>query len=214
LLLSAFLVGCGGGGGGPRPSSPSDADRDGIADAQDCAPTDSTTWQRLSFQSLDSDADGHRANSAGELCVGGSLPSTHFASPVAASDVDCDDSDTSRWQNRPYSSRDVDADGFSIAAAGQVCSGASLPAGYGPTAPLAVAADCDDANAVAWRVMTTYGDADADGVGAGAGEVMCMGANPPANRSLLGYDPSDDPSDPDAGAIASVDLPSWLLTTP
>ncbi|WP_161829938.1 hypothetical protein [Steroidobacter agaridevorans] len=175
---------------------------------------DASRWQNLSYQSVDSDADGHRASSSGQLCAGSALPSSHSASAVAASDVDCNDSDASLWRILPYVSRDADADGFSLAASGEVCSGDALPAGYGTTAPQATLADCDDSSATTWRVMMTYGDADGDGVGAGAGEVTCIGTNAPPARSLLGYDPVDDPSDPTAISVSNLELSAWQLTTP
>src|SRR5687768_4949459 len=84
-LLFALVAGCGG-GGGSRP--PSNGDGDPFADAQDCAPSDASRWQSLSFQSLDADADDHRTNSAGQLCAGASLPATHSATAVAANEVD------------------------------------------------------------------------------------------------------------------------------
>ncbi|WP_129642368.1 hypothetical protein [Peristeroidobacter agariperforans] len=264
LLLFAFLAACGGGGGKKRPS---DADADGVADAQDCAVNDASRWQNLSYQSVDGDADGHRANSSGQLCAGTALPSSHSASAVASGDVDCNDNNAALWRILPFVSRDTDADGFSvadsgdicsgealppgygttapeataadcddssattwrilsflsrdadadgfsIAASGDICSGEALPSGYGATAPRTAAADCDDSSATTWRVTMTYGDADGDGVGAGAGTVTCIGANAPAARSLLGYDPVDDPSDPNATSVSNYELPVWQLTTP
>lgn len=210
LLLCGFLAGCGGGGGRRAP----DADADGVADAQDCAVNDASRWQNLSFQSIDGDSDGHRANSSGQLCAGSALPSSHSTSTVAAGDVDCNDNNASLWRILPYIARDADADGFSVAASGEVCSGNVLPAGYSTTAPQLTAADCDDSSNAVWRVMMTYGDADADGVGAGAGAVTCMGTAAPPARSLLGYDPVDDPSDPTATAVSNLELPAWQLTTP
>ena len=213
FLFGAFLVGCGGGGGGSDGRA-RDTDGDGVADAQDCAAANSTNWRLLGFQSVDVDGDSHRVNSSGELCVGSALPSTHFASAVAASEIDCDDSSASTWQMQSYVSRDADADGFSVAMSGEVCSGTTLPAGYGTTIPPAISADCDDTAASVWRFMTTYRDADGDGVGAGSGEPTCVGANASPNRSLLGYDPVDDPSDPTAATLSNLELSPWQFTVP
>lgn len=208
FLITAVLVGCGGGGGGKQPPN---ADGDGVADAQDCAPVDSTRWRVLQFQAIDAEGDGHAVNSPGELCVGAALPSTHFASAVPASDVDCDDTAASVWRLLPYEGRDADMDGFNVAASGEVCSGAALPSGYHATTSPPVSADCDDANAAVWRLRMTYGDADGDGVGAGPGDVTCIGAGAAPNRSLLGYDPVDDPNDPNAITSSTVELASWQL---
>jgi hypothetical protein len=214
LCVLVAVAGCGGGGGSSGSRQPPDGDNDGFADAQDCAASDATRWQLLAFQSVDLDADGRRVNSSGQICSGSALPSTHFAAAVAAGDVDCDDTNASISQLRPYASRDVDADGFSIASSGEVCSGAALPAGYGTTAPTIAAADCDDTIAAIWRLRMTFRDADADGVGAGAGEISCMGSGAPTGRSLRGYDPIDDPGDPNAGTVSNLELASWQLTTP
>lgn len=211
FLLLAFLTGCGGGGGGRRAP---DADADGVADAQDCAVNDATRWQNLSYQSVDNDSDGRRVNASGQLCAGSSLPSTHSTATVATADIDCNDNSAAIWRMMPFASRDADVDGFSVTASGQVCSGDSLPASYGATAPQPASADCDDSSAAIWRRMTTYVDADGDGIGAGPGQVTCVGNNAPSTRSLLGYDPVDDPSDPTATNVANVELPSWQLTTP
>jgi hypothetical protein len=61
--------------------------------------------------------------------------------------------------------------------------------------------------------MTVYADADSDGVGAGGGSVACLGTAAAPGFSLLGYDPADDPTDPDS-PISTLELSSWLLATP
>jgi hypothetical protein len=60
--------------------------------------------------------------------------------------------------------------------------------------------------------MMLYVDADGDGVGAGAGQISCVGTAAPPGFSLLGYDPLDDPSDPTAAVISSLELAPWQLT--
>jgi hypothetical protein len=265
LLLFAILSGCGGGGGGGKRAS--DADADGVADAQDCAPSDASRWQNLSFQSIDSDADGRRVNSGGQLCAGSSLPASRSTSTVTASDadcndnlasvwrdapyaardvdsdgfsvvasgtvcagndlpagfgstapasasIDCDDNLASVWRDAPYAARDVDSDGFSVVASGRICTGNALPAGFGSTAPASASIDCDDSTASIWQLRMTYSDADADGVGAGAGMLTCMGATAPPTRSLLGYDPVDDPNDPTSATVSNLELEVWQLSTP
>jgi hypothetical protein len=198
LVVCATLFGCGGGSSTPR--SP-DADRDSVADAQDCAPSNPAAWQFLEFQSQDADSDSHFVNTAGSFCAGATLPARYSATAVAGA-ADCDDGDNKRWQLLAHEAVDADLDGHGIASAGQVCSGASLPAGYLLAAPTTAEKDCDDAAPSAWRFMTTYADADGDGFGAGGGTVACLGGSPVPGSSLYGYDPADD------------DLPSWQLTTP
>jgi len=203
-----MVVACGGG----SKSRNDDADGDSIADAQDCAPNNPAASRLLAFQSADADADGHFVNAEGEVCAGAALPSQYSADPIAG-DPDCDDADDMAWQLLAYVARDADADGHDVAIAGEVCSGATLPAGYMATAAVPPA-DCDDADSSAWRFMTTYADADGDRVGAGPGTVTCIGTHAAPGFSLLGYDPLDDPQDPTSGGISTLELSSWQLSVP
>ena len=208
VALSAILAACGG-GGSSRP--PPNADGDAVADSGDCAPNDASRWQLLAFQSTDSDADGHKLNASGQLCSGAALPSTHFAAPLPSGEQDCDDASASIWRLLPYTGRDADADGFNVAITGSICSGDSLRAGFVDVIPEPATRDCDDTNAAVWRLMMTFQDGDGDGVGSGKGTVTCVGLAAASGSSLYGYDPLDDPSDPNAALTSNVDLPSWLL---
>lgn len=128
---------------------------------------------------------------------------------------DCAPDDPTRWQMLSYQSSDADSDGHFANSSGQVCSGSSLPANYSvaqATDPAML--DCDDNNSSVWRLVTVYADKDGDGVGAGPGQVSCIGKAAPAGFSLLGYDPVDDPSNPNSAAVSDLDLPSWQLLTP
>lgn len=149
-------------------------------------------------------------SASGQLCIG-ALPSRYAAGPVVGN-PDCDDASNTRWQLLTHAARDADADGHNVASGGQVCSGASLPAGYLAAASVSPE-DCDDANSSAWRFMTVYADADGDAVGAGRGAVTCIGNGAAPGFSLLGYDPLDDPTDANSAGISNVELPSWLLST-
>lgn len=218
LLLCGAVAGCGGGGSGKAPTSPNapttptlNADGDAVADSADCAPNDASRWQFLAAQSTDFDGDGRRVSSSGELCSGSSLPTTHFATSIENSEQDCDDTSVSNWRLLPYAARDADADGFSVALTGHLCSGDSLPAGYSELAPQRATIDCDDANAATWRFMTTYQDRDGDGVGSGDGKIVCMGLTLASGTSLYGYDPLDDPQDPNAASTRTFELPVWSL---
>jgi hypothetical protein len=62
--------------------------------------------------------------------------------------------------------------------------------------------------------MAIYPDQDADGIGAGGGSVSCVGLAASAGFSIYGYDPLDDPSDPDAASTSNFDLPIWALQIP
>ncbi len=199
-IACGALAGCGGGGGGGDSSTPTvvDTDKDTVADTSDCAPTDATKWQQLSYQSADLDGDGHRVSASGQVCSGASLPATYSASTAPANDIDCDDASATTWQQLPYSAVDADHDTYFVAASGSVCSGAALSAGYANSAPAKVDVDCADNDAAAWRFTSTWADADGDGIGAGPATISCVGTGASAGHSLLGYDPNDDPGDPNA----------------
>lgn len=211
IPLLAMLAGC---SGGKRSNPDTDGDGDSFADAVDCAPNDSSKWQQLDFQSRDADADGHWANSAGQLCSGATLPATYSSVPALAGDADCDDASASYWRLLPYLARDSDSDGFSIASTGEACSGTSLPASYGAEAPGAQTVDCDDADGADWRLMATYRDNDGDAIGSGPNAVACIGTAAPAGFSLYGYDPLDVAGDPNSALTSDVELPVWLLLEP
>jgi len=165
---------------------------------------------------------GSRFGGAVALCLGligcsgagdGSPPLAKDTDGDSVPDArDCAPADPTRWQLLAYQSRDSDADGYRADATGEVCSGATLPPAYAASTAAAGDADCDDANPAAWRLMMLYVDADGDGVGAGAGQISCVGTAAPPGFSLLGYDPLDDPSDPTAAVISSLELAPWQLT--
>jgi hypothetical protein len=108
-----------------------------------------------------------------------------------ADDVDCDDNDPNVWQSLPYSYRDADGDGHTIAASGTICSGASLPAGYSTTPG---ELDCDDADPAAVTTVVGFLDADGDGVGDGALVTFCNAGVLPAGYAATGGDCA--PADP------------------
>lgn len=181
------------------------------ANSADCDDTDRTRWASLAFASRDEDADARRVNQAGSLCSAAALPAGYFADDIGTSEPDCDDADPARWILLAYRGRDRDGDGRPVAETGNLChSAATLPADYAADVPASLA-DCDDADAARWRRVSVYLDRDGDGVGAGTRLVQCHGATPTAGLSLKGYDPNDDPDDPDAALVSELDLPQTLL---
>jgi len=112
----------------------------------------------------------------------------HDGHPAGA---DCDDNDATVWQELPYSFRDADGDGHTIASPGTLCAGASLPAGYSqlPGAP-----DCDDADPAVFTAVAGYVDADGDGVGDGPLIGLCTAGALPAGYAAVGGDCA--PADP------------------
>jgi hypothetical protein len=179
-VLALTLAACGG-GGSDSSTPPADTDRDGIADANDCASNDVLAWQVLTFASRNDDGDTARVNATGQVCTGATLPANRFAAAVPAADTDCDDANASAWISRTYAAVDADGDGAGIAASGSVCSGAALPAGYVANLPALADLDCDDADLAKWR-LTAHAGRDGDGDGravAAAGSWCGQGPLPP-----------------------------------
>lgn len=192
--LLTVLAGCKGS------DEPPDADNDSFADASDCAPQDAQAWQMLTFASRDDDADGFRANTGGQVCAGATLPANRFAVAAAGAEIDCDDANATRWALRHHDAVDADRDGAAVAGAGDLCTGAALPAGYVAVLPAAADRDCNDANAAAWALRHYEAvDADRDGYAvAGAGD-LCTGAALPAGYvATLPAAPDLDCDDADA----------------
>jgi len=127
--------------------------------------------------------------------------------------LDCAPGNSNVWSLAQYTSVDLDGDGVRVSAAGEICSGDLLPAGYFNDGSLIVTTDCDDSNHSAWRKVLTYEDIDSDGVGSGSGILSCIGIDPPSGFSLYGYDPVDTLSDPDSAAIADFDLPAAITAS-
>lgn len=208
IFLSMLVAACGGSGGKPR-----DSDGDNVANSSDCAPDDSSRWQQLVYQAVDADADSHPTNTQGQVCSGASLPAGYLAATSSTTN-DCDDSNPDHWQLLAFVSVDVDGDGHRGAAPGEVCAGTTLPTRYTDSAPSALEVDCDDSEESTWRLARVYEDRDRDGVGSGPGAISCIGAAASAGFSMTGYDPLDDPADPDSVSTNNFDILSALIVTP
>jgi hypothetical protein len=142
------------------------------------------------------------------------LPAGLISTLPATEDLDCDDADVDRWRLLPFQSRDHDRDGYAVADVGTSCGQGTLPAELSAQSTPPQLADCDDADANRWRVVSTYRDADGDGVGSASASRECIGTVPRTGYALTGYDPNDDPNDPLALTISTLHLDSALLTTP
>jgi len=106
-------------------------------------------------------------------------------------EADCDDHDPNVWQNLAYSFRDADGDGRTVAAAGMVCSGTSLPAGY---SLVSSKIDCDDADPTVFTSLTGFVDDDGDGVGDGPAVERCTAGSLPTGFAAVSGDCApDDP---------------------
>jgi hypothetical protein len=98
---------------------------------------------------------------------------------------DCDDHDPSVWQDLAYSFRDVDGDGHTVAQAGTICAGGSLPPDYLITAG---PPDCNDGDPAVFTSVTGFVDVDGDGVGDGVAMTLCTRGNLPAGFVATGGD--------------------------
>jgi len=116
----------------------------------------------------------------------------------------------------PLGFRDADGDGRTVAQAGAICSGASLPPGYSqvPNEP-----DCDDTDPAVFSTVTGFADIDGDGVGDGIATSFCTSGGLPAGYAAGDGDCApDDPArwqllayryrdaDGDGAAVAATGL--------
>ena len=91
-----------------------DSDGDGIPDNMDCAPTDSSKWQTLTYNAEDKDHDGAWVNTTvpQSVCTGAALPEYTRAAPLPTDEVaDIDDSNPD-VQIALSGYKDLDQDGF------------------------------------------------------------------------------------------------------
>ncbi|NOK13922.1 hypothetical protein [Corallococcus exercitus] len=133
----------------------------------DCDDGDATV-SALAQAWADADLDGVGAGDAITWC-----PSQGRAPPqgYVLTSGDCAPRDTRFWQELPFTSRDEDGDGFTVARQGTVCAGSSLPAGY---ATVSGPADCDDHNARRTARVERWWDPDGDGYGDGSPMLRCV----------------------------------------
>lgn len=141
----------------------------------DCDDGDRNAWEEM-YAYPDGDRDRHGVAQVGAVCTDGWLPGGWVADLFDG--VDCDDADPSAWRLQPYSQRDADSDGYTVWLRGELCVGATLPAGYGDT-PSAVS-DCDDADPSVFRALSGGLDADHDGYGAPPRQGFCTAGSLPA----------------------------------
>jgi len=133
--------------------------------ADDCDPLNTYAWAELPYTYRDADHDGATVASFGVVCSGTALPWGYGTEPLGD---DCDDASAAVFA-RTDAFVDADRDGRG-GAAGTVCAGVSLPAGWS-----ALGGDCDDANPVAYELTSAYRDADGDGRGAELDAVCAAG---------------------------------------
>lgn len=115
----------------------------------------------LSYSYRDYDGDGYTVADGGVVYSAGLfLPSGYYAGPNLG--IDNVEGDSSAWQLLPYTHRDSDGDGFTVAEEGYISSGDSLPTGY--FANMNFGLDCDDGDAARNTTLPyTHVDRDLDG---------------------------------------------------
>lgn len=188
-----------------------DDDKDGVVNANDCSPEDSTKMHLVSHLSADSDGDGRRINQSGLSCVGESkaLPNGYFSTAVALQDADCDDGNSSLWKTLTFMSRDIDLDGWSVfVGSAELCTNGSLPATYVSSKP--TTNDCAPDDPTKWQNYKLFVDLDGDkrvSVLNSGGITLCLGNTIPA-----GY-VSDTKRDSRGTALFDCDDTNPLLHT-
>ena len=153
-----------------------------VAAGGDCAPVDPTAHTALvSF--VDGDGDGVGAGAPLTQCTDGTRPPG-----FVAEGSDCAPIDAAAWRLLAHGWVDRDGDDRTLAEAGQVCAGVTLPPPYRDEPS---GNDCDDADPelLAWAVL--YEDGDGDEVGAGPRSVLCVGISLPEGQSIHGDDADD-----------------------
>jgi hypothetical protein len=198
ILAYASLVSCGGGDGQP------DFDGDGHPDSADCAASDVTAWQSLAFLSRDGDGDSFRIVATGSICSGVTLPGGYFPGSATSANLDCDDSDRTRFTAHAFASRDSDGDSYRINEAGTLCAGAEMPASYYADAVTTGDVDCNDTDGSIWANLSfaSY-DGDSDSHRVGLSGTICAGAALPAAYSV------DSIASPDADCD-DADATRWI----
>ncbi len=157
----------------------------------DCNDNDINAWALLPYAAIDVDTDGKLVNFDGLYCGGDTLPPKYSTEQVDLELIDCNDSDAQTWGLVGYSSLDLDFDGRSITASGQLCIGESFPAGYYSKPVENEMIDCDDNNELAWQVAPGFTDKDGDGIGSGTEQLYCVGQALPAQVAAIGGDCDD-----------------------
>lgn len=164
----------------------------------DCNDEDPTVHQGLQLYA-DADGDMVGAGDAMVFCTDGSLPAGY-----SRSGSDCAPDDSSRWEVLTYAHVDVDGDGHTTPAEGQLCTGPALPPPYFASAS---GNDCNDADPARFHWTVLYPDADGDGVGVPPRVVPCLGTQLPAAHSIFGFDPDDaDPTTREPAEIPEIEL--------
>ncbi|AKJ08307.1 Cell well associated RhsD protein [Archangium gephyra] len=93
----------------------------------DCAPTDASRWQSLSFQYVDADGDGRTVPASGALCTGSTLPAPYA---TKATGNDCDDANPALFLWRVLYP-DKDGDGVGVPPRVVLClDDGPVPPGY------------------------------------------------------------------------------------
>jgi hypothetical protein len=95
----------------------------------DCNDANAGSWQLLSYVAVDTDLDGFRVASSGQICSGTTLPAGFATLVPTSQQVDCDDGNASSWRFATQWS-DVDNDGIGSGSGMVACIGAMAGAGF------------------------------------------------------------------------------------
>jgi len=136
----------------------------------DCNDDDARTWRVSTYAARDDDGDGYPVAASGSVCGNGTLSANLFAQAPTSMQVDCDDTDPTRW-NWHAVYRDADGDGVGAAPAIHLCLGNGGPSagyvtrGYDPNDdPGDPAAATISESAIDVMMLTPSDDGDEDDV--------------------------------------------------
>ncbi len=177
-----------------------------FGNGNDCDDTNPSAFT-LASVFADADGDGVGAGTPSTMCIGANAPTGD-----ALTGTDCAPSDSTAWQELPFTYRDADGDGYTVGLSGQVCAGLTLPVGYSSQSN---GDDCDDTNPAIYDALTVYADTDGDGVGAGSGTLVCTNGSTPAGDTLTDSDcASTDPTKWQTLTYGFVDRDGDGITAP
>lgn len=170
---------------------PLDTDNDGVEDELDCDIHNPDRFLHLTYQYVDLDSDSYykKLPFPNSICSGEQLPSGYLSPQANVEKLDCDDTDSERYQLINYEYIDEDGDGFAqkLDSPIEACVGKDIPKEAVTDLSKYIIGDCDDSpmtGAARFRLQTLFSDNDKDGVGdLNMPTTMCIGAEAPSGYS-------------------------------
>ena len=153
-----------------------------VGDCDDSSTTGANIYQTVNLF-IDKDGDHLGSGNGQQLCIGDSVPAQY-----SVQSGDCNDEDSSKYQELSFLYRDMDLDNhiIQLPQADKVCTGKDLPSTYLATAVGKWLGDCNDdpiTGTEIYRSVGLFADEDGDSYGSGSIQQVCIGATLPTNFS-------------------------------